>query len=153
MTVTDARLSLRDLAPDSYRQLLQLAGTAERAALESGLELPLLELVRIRTSQLNGCAFCLDLHTRDARRAGETEQRLYGLSAWRDSPLFGARERAALSLAESITLLPRAGLPDQVYREAVEEFGEAQLALLIWVTTVVNAFNRLSVSQRLAPTG
>jgi AhpD family alkylhydroperoxidase len=151
VTTTDSRLDLRQLAPDSYDLMIRLAGTAERAALDAGLGRPLLELVRIRASQLNGCAFCLDLHTRDARRAGETEQRLAALDGWAASPLFEEDERAALRLAEAITLIHRDRVPDHVYQEAVRHFGEERLAQLVWVITVVNSFNRLAVTQQPAP--
>ncbi|MFF4544888.1 carboxymuconolactone decarboxylase family protein [Streptomyces sp. NPDC001406] len=108
-----------------------------------------LELVRIRASQLNGCAFCLDMHTKDAR-AG-TEQRIYALNAWRETPFFSQRERAALALTEAVTLVQDGHVPDEVYAEAAEVFVEPQLAALIWAATVINAYNRIAIATRMVP--
>jgi AhpD family alkylhydroperoxidase len=126
---------------------LSSAETAERAGLP-GL---LLELIRIRVSQINGCAFCLDMHTRDARKGGEEERRIYALSAWQESLFFTAGERAALGLAEAITLVHDGRVPDEVYRAAAAEFDESQIAALIWVSTVINAYNRTAISTRMTP--
>ncbi|MFF7374064.1 carboxymuconolactone decarboxylase family protein [Streptomyces massasporeus] len=111
----------------------------------------LLELVRIRASQINGCAFCLDLHTRDARGQGETEQRLHTLAAWRETPFFTERERAALALTEAVTLVHDGRVPDAVYAEAAEVFDENQIAALIWAATVINAYNRIAIATRMVP--
>ncbi|WP_035841437.1 carboxymuconolactone decarboxylase family protein [Kitasatospora azatica] len=148
-TTNESRLNLRQLSADSYGVMIKLAGTAEKAALDAGLEKPLLELVRIRASQINGCAYCLDMHTKDARHAGETEQRIYALNAWEETAFYTERERAALRLAEAITLVHQDRVADEVYDHAVKVFGEDQLAQLVWVITVINAFNRVAITQRL----
>ena len=117
----------------------------------SGLEPSLLELVNIRASLINGCAFCIDMHTRDARAAGETEQRLYALSAWRESPFFTARERSALAWTEAITSIQQGHAPDFLYNEALAEFGEAGLAKLTLAITYINAWNRIAIAFRTEP--
>ena len=116
----------------------------------SGLEHSLLELVKTRASQLNGCAFCLDMHTKDAREAGETEQRLYALSAWRETPFFTARERAALAWTEAVTRLD-GGVPDAVFAEAREQFTEKELVDLTFAVVAINGWNRLAISFRTVP--
>jgi AhpD family alkylhydroperoxidase len=141
------RLSLSRRAPDIYRAMLAL----DDAAASSGVEAPLAELIRIRASQINGCGYCLDVHTTAARNGGEIEQRIYALPGWRESPLFTARERAALALVEAITLIHDGRLPDEVYEQATEEFDEPELAAVIWLAIVVNAWNRVGISSRLAP--
>ncbi|AEW97855.1 MULTISPECIES: carboxymuconolactone decarboxylase family protein [Streptomycetaceae] len=145
------RLNLKDLSAPTYAVMNRLAGTAAKAAEEAGLEKSLLELVRIRASQINGCAFCLDMHALDARAAGETEQRIYALNAWEETPFFDDRERAALALTEAITLVHDGHVPDEVYEHAVNVFGEAQLAQLVWAITVINAYNRVAITARLTP--
>jgi len=106
------------------------------------------ELVRVRASQLNGCAYCIDMHSKDARAIGETEQRLYALPAWRETPFFTERERAALALAESITLAARDHVPAAIYREAAAHFDEDELAALISLIVTINAWNAIGVSTR-----
>ncbi|HVK16675.1 MAG TPA: carboxymuconolactone decarboxylase family protein [Fimbriiglobus sp.] len=115
-----------------------------------GLEHQLIELVKIRASQINGCAYCLDMHTQDARASGETEQRIYALSAWRETPFFTERERAALAWTEAVTLIG-GGVPDAVYEEARQQFGESELADLTWAVVAINAWNRLAISFRPVP--
>lgn len=112
------------------------------------LEAPLLELVRIRASQLNGCAFCLDLHARDARAAGETTQRLDVLAGWREAPVFSDRERAALALTEAVTLLAGNGVPDPVIEDAESWFDSDELATLLFAVAEINAWNRIAVTAR-----
>ena len=107
------------------------------------------ELVKIRASQINGCAYCIELHTRDARRAGESERRIYALSAWHESPLFSERERAALALTDSITNIAGSGLTDTVYEQAAAHFDEDELANLVLAITAINAWNRLAISGGL----
>ncbi|MCX4745623.1 carboxymuconolactone decarboxylase family protein [Kitasatospora sp. NBC_01287] len=156
MTTTNggsARLNLRQLSSDTYAAMGKLAGTAAAAAERAGLEKPLLELVRIRASQINGCSYCLDMHAKDARHAGETEQRIYALSAWQETPFYSERERAALELTEAITLIHDGRVPDEVYEPAAKVFGEEQLAQLIWVIIVINAYNRVAITPRLTPGG
>lgn len=115
-----------------------------------GLEHSLVELVKIRASQINGCAFCLDMHTKDARAAGETEQRIYALSAWRETPFFTDRERAALAWAEAVTLIG-GGVSDAVYAEASRYFSEKELVDLTWAVVAINGWNRVAISFRTVP--
>jgi AhpD family alkylhydroperoxidase len=119
---------------------------------EGGLERPLLELVKIRASQINGCAYCLDMHTKDARLAGETEQRIYALDAWRETPFFTDRERAALEWTEAVTKLADTHVPDEIHARVAREFDEAELVVLTFAVVVINGWNRLAVSFR-APAG
>ncbi len=100
---------------------------------------------------MNGCACCLDMHTLDARSVGETEQRIYALSAWREAPFFSVRERAALALTEAVTLVHDAHVPDDVYEEAAAVFDEGELARLLWLMVVINACNRIGIASRLEP--
>ena len=118
---------------------------------ESGLEQTLLELVKIRASQINGCAFCIDMHTIDARAAGESEQRIYLLDAWRESPFYTDRERAALAWAESLTLVSETHVPDDVYDEARRYFSEEELVKLTWAVVVINGWNRVCIAFRSEP--
>jgi AhpD family alkylhydroperoxidase len=136
------RVDLRALAPDAYRAM---------AAFDRSIELDqaLRELVRIRVSQLNGCAFCIGMHTRAARAAGESERRLYALAAWRESPLSSARERAALELTDVITAISREGVPDAVYERAAEHFDSGELANLILAIAAINSWNRIAVSSAM----
>jgi AhpD family alkylhydroperoxidase len=118
----------------------------------SGLEHSLLELVKIRASQINGCAYCLDMHTKDARKAGETEQRLYLLDAWREAPFYTDRERAALGWTEAVTLVAEGHVPDAVFASAREHFGEEELVNLTLAIIAINGWNRLCIAFR-APAG
>jgi AhpD family alkylhydroperoxidase len=111
----------------------------------------LLELVKTRASQLNGCAFCLDMHTKDARAGGETEQRLYALSAWRETPFFDARERAALGWTEAVTRLGDHPVPDEIYAEARQQFDERSLVDLTLAIVAINGWNRLAIAFRKEP--
>ena len=129
----------------------QAMGGLQRAVHESGLEPSLLELVKTRASQINGCAFCLDMHTKDARAGGETEQRLYALSAWRETPFYTDRERAALAWTEAVTLISETHVPDEVYEQAREQFSEQELAYLTLAIIAINGWNRLAVSFRTVP--
>ena len=123
----------------------------ERAVHESGLEPSLLDLVKTRASQINGCAFCLDMHTKDARAGGETEQRLYALSAWRETPFYTDRERAALAWTEAVTLISETHVPDDVYEQARQQFSEQELANLTLAVIAINGWNRLAISFRTVP--
>ncbi|WP_033219276.1 carboxymuconolactone decarboxylase family protein [Kitasatospora phosalacinea] len=141
------RISLRERAPGFHRPLLE----ASRAAI-AGLADPVLaELVNLRASQINGCAFCLDKHASDARANGEREHRLDTLAAWRETPYFTARERAALALTESVTLVAGTRVPDAVFDEAAKHFSESELAHLIGLICAINALNRVAVTSRLTP--
>jgi AhpD family alkylhydroperoxidase len=146
-----SRVALKKITPDVSAAMGSLHSAAVSAAQDAKVEPELLELVRIRASQINGCAFCLDMHTRDARAQGETEQRLYTLNAWRETPFFTERERAALALTEAVTLVPDGRVPDAVYAEAAEVFDENQIAALIWAATVINAYNRIAIATRMVP--
>ncbi len=112
------------------------------------MEESLLNLINLRASQINGCAFCVDMHTKDARAAGETEQRLYLVSAWREASCFTERERAALAWTEAVTLLRDQQVPDEVYRQAVSQFSEAELANLNCAVVAINSWNRMNVAFR-----
>lgn len=123
----------------------------ERYVRGSGLERPLLELIKVRASQINGCAYCLDMHTKDARAAGESEQRLYALSAWRETPFYSERERAALAWTEAVTLVGETHVPDEVYEEARRQFNEVELVNVTMAVVTINAWNRLSIAFRTVP--
>ena len=148
-----SRVALKKITPDVSAAMGSLHAAAVSAARDAKVEPELLELIRIRASQINGCAFCLDMHTKDARAAGETEQRVYALNAWRETPFFTGRERAALALTEAVTLVNDGQVPDAVYAEAAEVFDETQIAALIWAATVINAYNRIAIATRMAPGG
>jgi AhpD family alkylhydroperoxidase len=143
------RLNVADHAPDGIKAVLALESYVRRC----GLEKPLLELVKVRASQLNGCAYCLDMHTKDARAAGETEQRLYCLPAWRECPFYSERERAALEWTEAVTLLSDGHVPDSVYERVRPHFSEKELADLNFAVIVINAWNRIAVPFRTVPGG
>jgi AhpD family alkylhydroperoxidase len=115
---------------------------------EARLERPLFELIKIRASQINGCAYCLDMHTKDARRAGETEQRIYALNAWRETPFFSERERAALEWTEAVTRVADTHVPDEIHQRVAALFDEAELVALTFAVVVINSWNRLAVSFR-----
>ena len=138
------RIPFKRVAPGAYQAMSGL----EKYVHASGLEESLLELVKIRASQLNGCAFCLDMHTKDARAAGESEQRIYVLSAWRDAPFYSERERAALAWTEALTRLPPDGVPDELYERARKVFNEVELVNLTMAVVAINGWNRLSVAFR-----
>src|SRR5687768_10006826 len=143
------RVALKQVTPEVSAAMRGLHTAAVAAAQDAGVEPELLELVRIRASQINGCAFCIDMHTKDARAAGETEERIYGLDAWQEWPLYSTRERAALALTEAVTLVHDGRVPDAVYRAAADVFKEDELAALIWAAVVINAYNRVAISTRM----
>lgn len=138
------RFDYYQVAPDALKAMLALS-TYSR---QSGLDPALAELVKIRASQLNGCAYCLELHTREARAMGETEPRLHLLAAWRESPLYTERERAALAWTEAITLVATSRAPDDVYAAARAHFSEAELVNLTLAIGVINTWNRLAIAFR-----
>ena len=144
----EARLEYARKSPAGYRAYLALNQFVQ----ECGLEHSLLELVKIRASQLNGCAFCLDMHTLDARAAGETEQRLHLLAAWREAPFYSDRERAALAWTEAVTLVSETRVPDDVFQEARRHFSEEELVNLTWAVVTINGWNRVAIAFR-AQTG
>ncbi|PWV84955.1 alkylhydroperoxidase AhpD family core domain-containing protein [Prauserella marina] len=139
------RMNFSAVAPKILKAVLALDSAARQ-----GLDPVLVELVQIRASQLNRCAYCIDYHSTDAREAGETEERIYQLSAWQEAGVYTLRERAALALTEHVTLLP-GGVPDEVYDRAAEHFDEAELARLIAVIFTVNTWNRMNVTTRKTP--
>jgi AhpD family alkylhydroperoxidase len=142
----EERLNYAKLTPEATKAMYSLGAYLARCGLEKGL----LELVKIRVSQINGCAFCLDMHTKDARAEGETEQRIYALNAWRETPFFTDRERAALAWAEAVTRIGD-GVPDPVYEEAIRHFTEKELADLTWAVVAINGWNRIAISFRVVP--
>jgi AhpD family alkylhydroperoxidase len=148
MTATEhnQRMDLKSLAPGVYKAMLALD-----AAAGENLEAPLKELVRIRASQLNGCVYCIDMHTTDARIGGDSEQRLYGLSAWQEAPYYTERERAAFALTEAVTLISQTHVPAGVYALAAANFTDTELAQLISLIVTINAWNRIAVTTRLQP--
>lgn len=146
MPAVPRRIDLPRRVPEFYRAMLAL----DRSAAE-GLDPLLVGLIRTRASQINGCAFCVDMHSRDAREQGEQEHRLYALAAWRGTSFFTARERAALALTESITLLAEDHVRDDVYDEAALRFDEGELARVIATVVTINALNRLAVTSRMSP--
>jgi len=133
------------------QEALQALYGMEQYVRKSGLETKLLELVRMRASQINGCAFCIDMHSKDARAEGETEQRLYGLNAWRETPFYTDRERAALEWTESVTLVSRDQVPDEVYESVRRQFSEAELVNLTLAVIAINSWNRLAIACRAVP--
>ncbi len=142
-----SRLSYEKAAPGALRAMLSL----EKYVQESGLERPLLELVKTRASQINGCAYCIDMHTKDARAAGETEQRLYALNAWREAPFYTDRERAALAWTEAVTLVHDGHVPDEVFQQAREQFTDNELVNLTTAVVAINGWNRLAIAFRAVP--
>ncbi|MGK7652233.1 carboxymuconolactone decarboxylase family protein [Roseovarius sp. B08] len=120
--------------------------TVEKAIDESGLEHSLLELVKLRASQINGCSFCVHMHAADARKSGETEMRLYLLNAWRDSPLYSDRERVALAWTEALTLIAEKGAPDEIYKQLEEQFTDTEQANLTMAIGAINLWNRVQVA-------
>ncbi len=137
----------RPVAEKGLRAMLEL----EQCVRPSGLEPRLLELVRLRASQLNACAYCIDMHTKDARLAGETEQRLYALSAWRETDFYTERERAALAWAEAVTLISPDTVDDALFRTVREQFSEDEVVALTLAVVAINGWNRLAISFRTPP--
>lgn len=143
----EPRFSHAELNPDLYRRMAALNSAVQNC----GLDPQLLELINMRSSQINGCAYCLDMHSKDARAMGETEQRLYALNAWRETPFYTERERAALALTEAITLITDGHVPDAVYEQARRVFDEKEVGQIVWSAAVINTWNRLAISARSVP--
>ncbi|MEE1656688.1 carboxymuconolactone decarboxylase family protein [Microvirga sp. CF3062] len=139
-----ARLIPFEVAPQALKPMIEL----EKTLKNSGLELKLIELVKTRASQINGCAYCIHMHTKDTRANGETEERLYLLSAWRESPLYSDRERAALAWAEALTLVAETHAPDEDYAELKQHFTPAEQVNLTLLIGAINAWNRLAIGFR-----
>jgi len=141
------RIDYRRHAQGALKAVLDL----EKYIAESGLEPKLIHLVKMRASQINGCAYCLDMHSIDARTEGETEQRLYTLDAWRETPFFTDRERAALAWTEAVTLIAQTHAPQEVYEELKKYFTEKEIVDLTFVVGTINLWNRLAISMRAVP--
>ena len=146
-TAMSPRLDYYNASPKAMKAMIAMEALTANLSIEQ----PLLQLIRIRASQLNGCAFCTDMHSVDARRAGESDRRLYAIAVWRDSNFFDPRERAALAWAEAVTLLAESRVPDDVYEQAREQFSEGELVDLTMAVTTINSWNRLAVSFRQTP--
>jgi AhpD family alkylhydroperoxidase len=142
-----ARINYAQVDPDVLNTMFGLG----KYMLKSGIEQSLLDLVVLRASQINHCAYCIDMHFKDAIASGETEQRLYSLDAWRETPYYSDRERAALEWTEALTLLTEGYVPDEVYEQARQQFSEAELVSLTMAVISINGWNRLNVSFRTVP--
>jgi AhpD family alkylhydroperoxidase len=145
----NARIDMKHVNPGIMHALLGL----ERQVQKGGLDSKLLDLVRMRASQINGCAYCLDMHSKDARANGETEQRLYGLNAWRETPYYSERERAALEWTEALTLVSESHVPDDVFERVHQQFSDDQLAHQSLAIVAINGWNRMNVAARTVPGG
>lgn len=143
----EQRFDYAALSQGGYKAMLGLEQHLRHCGLDSGL----LHLVKLRASQINGCAFCLDMHWKDLRAVGETEQRLYSLDAWRECPYYTERERAALAWTEAVTLITSGHVPDAVYEEARTQLSETEIADLTFAVATINAWNRLAISARTEP--
>lgn len=138
------RIDYTKAAPDAFKALL----ATEREVRRSGLEESLIELVKMRASQINGCAYCLDMHSKDARAAGETEQRLYLLNAWREAPFYSDRERAALAWTEAVTRISEDGVPDALFDQVRRHFDEKAIVDLTLAVIAINGWNRMAIAFR-----
>ena len=143
----EPRISYGKVAPGAYKAMMGL----ETYANNCGLERSLLDLVRLRASQINGCAYCIDMHSKDLRAEGESDQRLYLLNAWRESPFYTDRERAALAWTEAVTLVTNGHAPDDIYEQARQQFSEEELVNLTLAIVAINGWNRLNISFRTVP--
>jgi AhpD family alkylhydroperoxidase len=141
------RFDYRKLSPEPIQAMLAL----EKYISSCGLDHAFVHLLKLRASQINGCAFCIDMHSIDARAAGETEQRLYALNAWRETPFFTDRERAGLAWIEAITLVAQTHVPDAVYEEVRKHFSEKEIIDLTFIASTINAWNRIAVAARTRP--
>ena len=154
MTITQAtaqipvRLDFDSFAPGFSRAMSHLDQAATKELDRAGIDPRLRELVRIRASQLIGCAYCIDMHTKDARAIGETEQRIYGLAAWAETPYFTARERVALAFTETVTRLADTHVPDQAYSDVAAEFSPQEIGALVSLIVAINAWNAIAVTTR-----
>ena len=135
------RLNYSKVLPEGMRRMNALDDYSQNCGLEPGL----LDLIKLRASQINGCAYCVDMHSKDARTGGETEQRLYNLSVWRETPYYTDRERAALAFTEAITLIANGRMSDEVYEEARRHFSEEELVKLMLAIVTINAWNRFTI--------
>ncbi|QGQ97613.1 carboxymuconolactone decarboxylase family protein [Paenibacillus psychroresistens] len=143
----EIRLDYTKVQPEALQTLLKLEGYVKK----SDIDHKLWELIKIRASQINGCAYCLDMHTKDARAIGETEQRLYMLSAWREAPFYTDAERAAIALTEAVTKISDAGVPQELYEQVRKHFDEGQFVNLIMAINAINCWNRIAISTGMIP--
>jgi len=143
----EPRLEYSKVSPHALQAMYGL----EKFVRESGLEESLLNLVRMRASQINGCAYCIDMHSKDARALEETEQRLYELDAWRETPFYTDRERAALEWTEALTLVMQAHVPDEIFQRVNQHFSEEELVALSMAVVAINGWNRLAIAFRAVP--
>jgi AhpD family alkylhydroperoxidase len=143
----EPRLDFYKASPDAIKAMLAFSAATEKL----GLEKPLLELVKLRASQINGCAFCVDMHATDARKGGESERRLYALAVWHETPFFTPRERAALAWTEAVTRISTSGAPDDVYAALGAEFTPKEQMDLTLAISMINSWNRLAISFRMMP--
>jgi len=141
------RLDYRKFAKEPIKALLDM----EAYVAQCGLDHKLLHMIKLRASQINGCAYCIDMHWKDARAAGETEQRLYGLNAWRESPYYTDRERAALEWTESLTLIAASQAPDEAFAAVKSQFSDTEIVDLTYAISTINAWNRIAISMRAVP--
>jgi len=138
------RISIKDLEPGAHKAMLGL----EQYIINSLITPTLRNLIKIRSSQINGCAYCIDMHAKDALGIGETQRRIFALSAWKESPLFTKQERAALQVTEEVTMISENGLSDETYEEALEIFGQNELAQIIMQVIIINSWNRIAISTK-----
>jgi AhpD family alkylhydroperoxidase len=143
----ESRIDYIKAAPGGYKAMAGLEVYLRHCGLEHGL----LHLIKTRASQINGCAFCIDMHTKDARALGETEQRLYALNAWRETPFYTERERAALEWTEALTLISDSHAPDDIYERTRKQFTDEELVNLTYAVATINAWNRLAIAFRAEP--
>lgn len=143
----ETRFLMNKAAPGGYDAMLGLEKFVESSSIPKSLR----ELIKIRASQINSCAFCIDMHTKEARKLGETEQRIYALNAWRETPFFTAEERAVLALTEAVTLVADTHVPDDVYEDVRRFYDERQTAEIVMQIVTINAWNRIGVTTRLMP--
>ena len=143
----ESRLDFYKASPEAIKAMIAFSAAAEKL----GIEHSLLELVKLRASQINGCAFCIDMHSADARKAGETERRLYAVTAWRETPFFTPRERAALAWTEAVTQISTHGAPDDVYAALDAQFTQKEQMDLTLAISMINCWNRLAISFRKMP--
>ena len=141
------RINFMQVSGRALQSLLNVNAVIE----EAGFDEKLLHLIELRASQINGCAYCIDMHSKDARAAGDTEQRLYGLNAWREAPYYTDRERAALEWTEAVTLVSSTGVPDSAYEAVRTQFSEKEIAFLTLAVSMINTWNRLNVALRTVP--
>ncbi|SHE90162.1 alkylhydroperoxidase AhpD family core domain-containing protein [Seinonella peptonophila] len=143
----EARMKLHEINPKAYQAMLGL----ERYLSQTKIDPIIKELIKIRASQLNGCAFCIDMHTKDARKLGETEQRIYALNAWRETNFFSPEEQAVLALTEAVTLVAETHVPDDVYQQAKQFYNDEELSEIIMAIVTINGWNRICVTTRRLP--